>query len=59
MGLFKKAQPADTGEKKDLKANYTTEDHKTDIDQLLASFGTHATNVGPCLPPARAAAEVQ
>lgn len=46
MGLFKKAQPADTGEKKDLKANYTTEDHKTDLNALLSSFGTHATNVG-------------
>ena len=47
MGLFKKAKPEETGEKKDLKANYTTEDHKTDLDALLASFGTNATKVGP------------
>lgn len=44
MGLFKKKQePA--GEKKDLKQNYTTEDHKTDLGELLSSFGTDANKV--------------
>eukprot|EP00903_Cladosiphon_okamuranus_P018875 g17361.t1 len=43
MGLFKKKK-AEEGEKKDLKANYTTEDHKTDIDALLRSLDTHPTN---------------
>ncbi|CBJ25862.1 conserved unknown protein [Ectocarpus siliculosus] len=42
MGMFKKKQ-ANTDEKKDLKSNYTTEDHKTDLDALLSSLGTHAT----------------
>lgn len=46
MGLFKKKAPEETGEKKDLKANYTTEDHKTDINVLLSSLNTHPTNVG-------------
>lgn len=45
MGLFKKKQ-ANADEKKDLKSNYTTEDHKTDLDVLLSSLNTHATQVG-------------
>lgn len=51
MGLFKKKVPEATGEKKDLKANYTTEDHKTDLDVLLNSLNTHPANVGPCIEP--------
>lgn len=50
MGLFKKKKPEETGEKKDLKANYTTEDHKTDLDELLKSFGTDPAQVGPRFP---------
>lgn len=50
MGLFKKKKPEETGEKKDLKANYTTEDHKTDLDELLKSFGTDPVQVGPRFP---------
>lgn len=46
MGFFKKKEAEDTGEKKDLKANYTTEDHKTDLDVLLSSLNTHPQNVG-------------
>ncbi|CAM9799376.1 unnamed protein product [Pylaiella littoralis] len=42
MGLFKKKVEG-SGEKKDLKANYTTEDHKTDLDVLLSNFNTHPT----------------
>ncbi|CAN0052626.1 unnamed protein product [Ectocarpus sp. 4 AP-2014] len=42
MGMFKKKQ-VNADEKKDLKSNYTTEDHKTDLDALLDSLGTHAT----------------
>ena len=45
MGIFKKAKVEDNEEKKDLKANYATEDHKADLEALLRSFGTHATNV--------------
>lgn len=45
MNLFKKKKVEETGEKKDLKANYTTEDHKTDLDALLGSLNTHATQV--------------
>lgn len=48
MGLpfMKKKQATDTGEKKDLKQNYTTDDHRTDLTELLKSFGTHAEQVG-------------
>lgn len=52
MGLFKKKAPEETGEKKDLKANYTTEDHKTDLDALLSSLDTHPTNVSLSWLPA-------
>lgn len=46
MGLPFGKKKADTGDKKDLKANYTTEDHKTDLSALLASLNTHPTQVG-------------
>lgn len=46
MGLpFLKKKPKDTEGKKDLKQNYTTEDHKTDLDTLLKSLNTDATQV--------------
>lgn len=45
MNPFKKKKMEETGEKKDLKANYTTEDHKTDLDALLGSLSTHPTQV--------------
>lgn len=45
MGLSKK-KVEESGEKKDLKANYTTEDHKTDLDVLLSNLNTHPTQVG-------------
>lgn len=54
MGLpFGKKKPQDTGEKKDLKQNYTTEDHKTDLGDLLKSFNSDATQVGTALEGAR------
>ncbi|CAM9704547.1 unnamed protein product [Scytosiphon promiscuus] len=43
MGLPFTKKKAETGDKKDLKANYTTEDHKTDLSALLASLNTHPT----------------
>lgn len=48
MGLpfMSKKPKAKPGEKKDLKQNYTTEDHKTDLDTLLKSLNTDATQVG-------------
>lgn len=46
MGLpFVKKKAKDTGEKKDLKQNYTTEDHKTDLGDLLRSLNSDATQV--------------
>lgn len=52
MGLFKK-KVEETGDKKDLKANYTTEDHKTELNALLGALNTHATQVGWFLLPAQ------
>lgn len=46
MGLpcfNKKEEPV--SEKKDLKQNYTTDDHKTDLGELLSGFGTDANKV--------------
>lgn len=48
MGLPFGKKKAEPGDKKDLKANYTTEDHKTDLGALLASLNTHPTQVGFC-----------
>lgn len=54
MGLpFAKKKAKDAGEKKDLKQNYTTDDHKTDLADLLRTFNSDATKVGSTLEGAR------
>lgn len=54
MGLpFGKKRPQVAEEKKDLKQNYTTDDHKTDLDDLLRSLNSDASKVGTALEGAR------
>lgn len=45
MGLPFMKKAKETGEKKDLKENYTTEDHKIELSELLKSLNTDATQV--------------
>lgn len=54
MGLpFGKKKAKVQGEKKDLKQNYTTEDHKTDLADLLRTLNSDATKVGTAVQGAR------
>lgn len=46
IGSKKKGQT--DNEKKDLTQNYSTEDHKIELDVLLQSLGTNAAKVSPC-----------
>ncbi|CAM9681914.1 unnamed protein product [Chrysoparadoxa australica] len=40
MGIFGGKKAEKPGEKQDLKQNYRTDDHKTELSVLLSSFGT-------------------
>lgn len=47
MGLpFFKKKAGPKHEKSDLKQNYTTDDHKTELGDLLKALNTDATKVG-------------
>lgn len=47
-GLAKKKAAATEEDKKDLTQNYTTEDHKVELHDLLQSLGTDAGKVRSC-----------
>lgn len=45
LNPFKKKKPKVQEDKNDLKENYTTEDHKVDLDELLNKLGTNLSQV--------------
>lgn len=45
LNPFAKKKPKVQEDKNDLKDNYTTEDHKVDLDELLDKLGTNISQV--------------
>lgn len=45
LNPFAKKKPKVQEDKSDLKENYTTEDHKVDLDELLQGLGTNISQV--------------